>query len=175
VSEPQRPFDSARVRPLVTALDPLRRRIDYARFDAAIFSLDAVAADLGYGDVRPLPGSVAWIDRLRREGKRIAVVAAGERASAALELAGIADRVDVVASAPRASERIAGALRELGVAPARAIVVGAAPEELGAARGEGVELAIGVVRGPAAPEALRRAGAVTIVADLQELLGPAAA
>ena len=68
MSEPQRPFDSGRPRPLVTALDPLRRRIDYSRFDAAIFSLDAVAADLGYGDVRPLPGSVAWIDGLRRAG-----------------------------------------------------------------------------------------------------------
>jgi len=174
VSEPG-PFDGGRVRPLVTALDPLRRRIDLARFDAAIFSLDAVAADLGYGDVRPLPGSVAWIDRLRREGKRIGVVAAGERASAALELAGIADRVDVVASGPQASERIAGALAQLAVEPARAVVVAAAADELDAARAAGVELTIGIVRGAAAPEQLRRAGAVTIVADLQELLGPAAA
>jgi hypothetical protein len=40
---------------IVTALDVLRRQIDHDDFDAAIFALDAVAADLGYGDVRPLP------------------------------------------------------------------------------------------------------------------------
>ena len=50
------------------------------RFDAAVFSLESVVADLGYGDVRPLPGSVAWIDELRAEGKRIAVLYSGEGA-----------------------------------------------------------------------------------------------
>jgi hypothetical protein len=39
-----------------TVLDMLRTRIDHDAFDVAIFSLEAVAADLGYGDVRPLPG-----------------------------------------------------------------------------------------------------------------------
>jgi hypothetical protein len=38
----------------------LRRRIDHDAFDAAILALEAVAADLGYGDVRPLPGTVTW-------------------------------------------------------------------------------------------------------------------
>ena len=92
MSDPALPFDRGRARPLVTVLDMLRKRIDHDDFDAVIFSLGAVAADLGYGDVQPLSGSIAWIDRLRREGKRIAGQAAGERAAAALELAGIADR-----------------------------------------------------------------------------------
>jgi hypothetical protein len=92
MSDPARPFDSGRPRPVVTVLDMLRTRIDHDDFDAAVFSLGAVAADLGYGDVRPLPGSIAWIDRLRTEGKRIAVQASGERVGDALELAGIADR-----------------------------------------------------------------------------------
>ena len=95
-------------------LDVLRTRIDHDAFDAAIFSLEAVAADLGYGDVRPLPGSIAWIDRLRSERKRIAVLAAGERVAAALELAGIADRFDVVvtgAHAERARPARAGRAR----------------------------------------------------------------
>jgi beta-phosphoglucomutase-like phosphatase (HAD superfamily) len=175
VSDPARPFDSGRVRPLVTALDALRRRIDHDLFDAAIFSLDAVVADLGYGDLRALPGSVAWIDRLRGEGKRIGVTAAGERAAAALELAGIADRVDVVVTGNGPSERVACALRELAVAPDRAVIAAPSTEDLQAARADGVELTIGVARGPAKPEDLRRAGAVTIVADLQELLGPTAA
>jgi hypothetical protein len=33
-------------------------------------------------------------------------------------------------------------------------------------------LAIAVARGSATPEQLRRSGATTVVADLQELLGP---
>jgi beta-phosphoglucomutase-like phosphatase (HAD superfamily) len=137
VSDAAQPFDSGRPRPIVTVLDTLRRQIDHEAFDAAVFSLDAVAADLGYGDVRPLPGAIAWIDRLRRDDKRIAVAAAVERAEAALELAGIADRIDVVVTGSHAAAR----------------------------------LARGVARGEATPDRLRRAGAVTVVADLQELLG----
>jgi beta-phosphoglucomutase-like phosphatase (HAD superfamily) len=164
------PFDAGRVRPLVTVLDTLRRRLDYDGFDAAMFSLETVVADLGYGDVRALPGSVAWIDRLRRERKRIGGVASGEYAENALNLAGIADRADVVVAGSKADERLRRALQELDVEADRAVAVLTTPEEIGAARAEGIELAIGLARGPAKPEELRRAGAVTIVADLQELL-----
>ena len=163
-------FDTGRVRPLVTVLDTLRRRIDRDGFDAAIFSLDAVVADLGYGDLRALPGSLAWIERLRRDGKRIGVVAAGEYADNALTLAGIADRVDVVVTGPKAHERLQGALQGLALEPDRAVAVVTTPDEVGAARAAGIELAIGLARGPAKPEELRRAGTVTILADLQELL-----
>ena len=116
------PFDSGRPRPIVTALDTLRRHIDHDAFDAAVLSLDAVIADLGYGDVRALPGSVAWIDRLRAEGKRIAVVAGHERASTALDLAGVDDRIDVVVTGLHAQRRLLHALEELGVEPDRVIV-----------------------------------------------------
>jgi beta-phosphoglucomutase-like phosphatase (HAD superfamily) len=171
MSDAERPFDSGRPRPLVTVLDTLRRRIDLETFDAAVFSLEAVTADLGYGDVRPLPGTVAWIERLRHDDKRIAVAAGAERAETALELAGVADRVDVVVTGSHPSSRLARALDELGVDPERAVVVSVDPDDLEAARAAGVELAIGLARGEAAPERLRRAGAITIVADLQELLG----
>jgi beta-phosphoglucomutase-like phosphatase (HAD superfamily) len=170
MSDAAGPFDSGRPRPIVTALDMLRREIDREAFDAAILSLDAVAADLGYGDVRPLPGAVAWIDRLRADDKRIGVAAGVERAEAALDLAGIADRVDVVVTGSNAAGRLARALEDLGVEADRAVVVSVDPGELEAARAAGVELAIGVARGPASPESLRRAGAATVVADLQELL-----
>jgi beta-phosphoglucomutase-like phosphatase (HAD superfamily) len=171
MSDAARPFDSGRPRPIVTALDTLRRRIDLEAFDAAVFSLDAVAADLGYGDVRALPGTVVWIDRLRDDGKRIAVAAGVERAEAALDLAGIADRIDVVVTGSHAASRIARALEDLDADAERAVVVSVDPGELEAARAAGVELAIGLARGEASPERLRRAGAVTVVADLQELLG----
>jgi len=153
-------------------LDVLRKRIDHDTFDAAIFSLEAVAADLGYGDVRSLPGSIAWIDRLRSESKRIGVLASGERVAAALELAGIADRFDVVVTGSHLEQLVAGALDQLNVEADRAVVVGVEPSALEAARAAGVVLAIGVARGNCSPEQLRRAGADAVVADLQELLGP---
>ena len=167
-------FNPGRPRPVVTPLDLLRVRIDLEAFDAAIFALEAVAADLGYGDVRPLPGAIAWIDQLREDDKRIAVVAGGERVQHALEIAGVVDRFDVVVVGRTAAERLASAFEELGVAADRAVVVGCDPGELEAARAADVELAIGVARGAATPEQLRRAGAATVVADLQELLVPGA-
>ena len=51
--------------------------------------------------------------------------------------------------------------------------VGIEPGDLDAARAAGATLAIGVARGRCTPEQLRRAGADAVVADLQELLGPA--
>jgi HAD superfamily hydrolase (TIGR01509 family) len=166
-----RPFDASRPRPVATVLDMLRARIDHTRFDAALFTLESVAADLGYGDVRPLPGSIAWIDRLRSEGKRIALVASGERAPSALELAGIADRFDVVEAGPRDPVTLTETLAALGAEPARAVFVDVAPDGIAAARAADLQLAIAVARGPASPEALRQAGAHAVVADLQELLG----
>jgi beta-phosphoglucomutase-like phosphatase (HAD superfamily) len=172
MSDPDRQDDSGRPRPVATVLDVLRIRIDHDAFDAAIFALEAVAADLGHGDVRPLPGSIAWIDRLRNERKRIGVLASGERGAIALQLAGIADRFDVVVTGSHAERLVARAFGELAVKPDRAIVVGVEPSDLEAARAAGAALAIGVARGDCTPEQLRRAGAEAVVADLQELLGP---
>ena len=168
------PFDSGRPRPIATVLDALRRRIDHDAFDAAVFSLDAVAADLGYGDVRALPGSVAWIDRLRAEGKRIAVVAGHERAvAAALELAGIADRFDVVVTGWHAQRRLPHALEELGVEPDRADRRGRRPAATSKPRAPRRSSWRSASRAETRPRSsLRRAGADAVVADLQELLGP---
>jgi phosphoglycolate phosphatase-like HAD superfamily hydrolase len=85
-----------------------------------------------------------------------------------LELAGIADRFDVIISGSHAEERIGRALNELGVDPDRAVAVGVEADELRAARTAGV--ALGIARGSSSPEQLRRAGADAVVADLQELL-----
>ena len=100
------------------------------------------------------------------------MVASGERVAAALELAGIADRFDVVVAGSRAEQPSRGRSTSSASTPDRAVVVGVEPSDLEAARAAGVGLAIGVARGPATPEQLRRAGADTVVADLQELLGP---
>ena len=133
-------------------LDVLRRRIDHDAFDAAIFSLEAVAADLGYGDVRPLPGSIAWIDRLRGERKRIGVLASGERGAAALELAGIADRFDVVVTGSHAEQLVPRALDELDVEPGPGRRRRRRARSTSRRRARpGAALAIGVARGSPPP------------------------
>src|ERR1700759_2662437 len=111
------PFEGGRPRPIATVLDGLRARIDAERFDAAVVGLEAVAADLGYGDVRPLPGAVAWIRELREAGKKIALAGSGERARAALELAGVDELFDAVVTGPRNSGTLTQAVHELGIDP----------------------------------------------------------
>jgi beta-phosphoglucomutase-like phosphatase (HAD superfamily) len=170
---PDNPFDSGKPRPIATVLDSLRARVDAERFDAVVVSLEAVAADLGYGDVRPLPGAVAWIRELRGAGKKVALAGSGERARSALELAGIADLFDAVVTGPRNSGTLRQAAEEVGIEPDDAIAVDVAPAGIQAAKDAGFDLLIGVARNLGTPEDLRQAGADMVVADLQELLGSA--
>ena len=103
-------------------------------------------------------------------GKRILVTTPGQNDSA-LELAGIADRVDIVLCGLPAHSALAQGLDALGTEPERTIVVAATPEPLAAAAPVSPSASR---RGPDTPEQLRRAGAATVVAELQELLGPTA-
>jgi beta-phosphoglucomutase-like phosphatase (HAD superfamily) len=170
---PDNPFDSGRPRPIATVLDALRARVDAERFDAVVLSLESVVADLGYGDVRPLPGAVAWIRELRGAGKKIGLAASGERALAALELAGVSDLFDAVVTGPRSSGTLTEVATELGVDTDDAILVDVAPAGIHAGRDAGFDLLIGVARNLGTPEDLRQAGADMVIADLQELLGSA--
>ena len=164
--------DTGRPRPVPTVLDVLRTRIDHDAFDAAIFSLEAVAADLGYGDVRPLPGSIAWIDRLRSESKRIGVLASGERVAAALELAGIADR-STSSSRARASSSSSRARWTSSTSSLIGPSSSASSRATWRRRARRARYWRSASReGTCSPEQLRRAGADAVVADLQELLGP---
>ena len=165
------PFDNRRPRGVHTVLDTLRARVDHDAFDGVVFSLESVVADLGYGDVRALPGSIAWLDRLRADGMRIAVVYSGEGAERALDIAGVRDRFDVVWMGARSAETIEQVFEALGVVPDRGVVVDVDPHGLAAAREAGAHLAIALARS-APPAELRRGGAHAVVADLQELLGP---
>jgi beta-phosphoglucomutase-like phosphatase (HAD superfamily) len=170
---PDSPFDSGRPRPIATVLDALRARVDAERFDAVVLSLEAVVADLGYGDVRPLPGAVAWIRELRGAGKKIGLAASGERARAALELAGVAELFDVVVTGSRNTGTLTEVATELGVDTDDAILVDVSAAGIQAGREAGFDLLIGVARNLGTPEDLRQAGADMVVADLQELLGSA--
>lgn len=151
-------------RPIRTVLDPLRARIELDRFDAAVFELATVAADLGYGDVRALSGSVQWIDHLREAGKRTALVDGGVRGEAALTVAGLDEHFEL--SEPTLEQ----ALDALGLAADRIVAVAATAEGVAAGRRAGDHLVIAVARGLASPEQPRRAGADAVVAELHELL-----
>jgi phosphoglycolate phosphatase-like HAD superfamily hydrolase len=157
-------------RPVVTVLDLLRKRFDHADFDAVAFTLDSVVVDLGYGDVRPLPGSVKWIDKLRDDNKKIAVIGSTDRTSSALELAKLDDKVDVAVCGPHAGERLVELIEALGVEPGRMIMVGTDADDLRAAEEAGIGMDIGLARGSSTPEQLRKAGADAVLADLEELI-----
>src|ERR1700760_4893089 len=143
---PDNPFEGGRPRPIATGLAALRARIDAERFDAAVVWLEAVAADLGYGDVRPLPGAVAWIGELRGAGKKVALCASGERARAALELAGVAELFDAIVTGPRNTATLGDATAQLGVGAGDAILVDVAPAGLQAGREAKFDLLVGVAR-----------------------------
>jgi beta-phosphoglucomutase-like phosphatase (HAD superfamily) len=170
---PDNPFDSGKPRPIATVLDSLRARVDAERFDGVVVWLEAVAADLGYGDVRPLPGAIAWIRELRGGGKKVALAGSGERARAAVELAGVEELFDAIVTGPRNSGTLADAAKELEVEPGDAILVDVAPAGIQAGREAQFDLLIGVARNLGTPEDLGQAGADMVVADLQELLGSA--
>jgi len=130
--------------------------------------------------VRAYPGSLRWLEQLRSQGFRTAVVSASHHCSAVLRAAGIQSLFDTRVDGGTADElQLRGkpapdtfleAARRLGVPAPRAVVVEDAIAGVEAGRAGGFGLVIGVAR-HAAPEALRAAGADRVVADLAELLG----
>jgi alpha,alpha-trehalose phosphorylase len=129
--------------------------------------------------VRPFPGSVGWVRRLRAAGVRTAVVSSSANCAAVLRSAGIAELFDLtvdggdVASlglrGKPAPDGFLEAARRLGVAAGRSVVVEDAIAGVTAGRAGGFALVIGVSRG-VPREDLLRAGADVVVADLGELL-----
>ncbi|GGF36510.1 haloacid dehalogenase [Microbacterium sorbitolivorans] len=129
--------------------------------------------------IAPYPGSLALVIELQAAGIPVAIVSSSKNARPVLEAAGIIHRFPVIVdgvtaetkhlpSKPAPDVFLEGA-RELGVDPARTVVVedAIAGVESGVAGGFG--LVIGVDRGAGA-DALRAAGAHLIVNDLSELL-----
>src|ERR1700753_2705524 len=141
---PDSPFDGGRPRPIATVLDGLRARGDAERFCGGVIFLADVVADLGYGDVRPLPGAVAWIRELRGAGKKVGLAASGERARAALELAGVTDLFDAVVTGSRSMGTLTEVATELGVDTDDAILVDVAPAGIQAGREAGFGPLLGV-------------------------------
>jgi alpha,alpha-trehalase len=142
-------------------------------------SKDALVKEVMDRDgVEAYPTSVALVRRLREQGFKIGVVSSSHNCAAVLEVAGIADlfetRVDGVVidrmglAGKPAPDSFLEAARELGVEPARTVVVEDAISGVEAGRDGNFGLVIGVARKGDASE-LARSGAHHVVSDLGEL------
>ena len=131
------------------------------------------------GGVKPYEGSVRLVHQLRKRGLKIAVVTSSQNCAAVLRAVNLDDCFDVrvdgntiraegLAGKP-APDTFLAAARELGVAPARAVVVEDAISGIQAGCAGKFGLVIGVARKGNAAE-LRRHGAHFVVNDLGELV-----
>lgn len=134
---------------------------------------------LAGGEVDVYPGSVHWVDALRDEGVRTAVVSSSHHCAEVLRAAGLDDRFEArvdgnvidargLAGKP-APDAFLAAARELGVEPARTVVVEDAVAGVQAGRAGGFGLVVGVARHGNAAE-LAGAGGDLVVEDLGELV-----
>jgi len=129
--------------------------------------------------IKAYPSTVALIHRLREAGVRVGLMSSSKNTAMILDVAGLTDlfevRVDGVAGEelglpgkPDPAMYLETA-RQLGVAPARAVVVEDALSGVEAGRRGGFDLVIGVDRLGQA-EALREHGADVVVDDLREVV-----
>ena len=129
--------------------------------------------------VEAYQGSVQFIDQLRRDGFKVALVTSSENCTAVLKAAKLEGLFDVRVDGHMVeTQNLAGkpapdtflmAAKLLGVAPARAVVVEDAIPGVQAGRSGNFGLVIGVARKGDA-EALRHHGANMVVNDLSELV-----
>lgn len=129
--------------------------------------------------VTPYPGSVALVDALIADGRRVAVVSSSRNAVPVLAAAGLTDRfpvvVDGLVAAARhlpgkpAPDTYLDAAAQLGVPAAQAVVVEDAESGVASGRTGDFGLVVGVDRGAGA-ETLIAHGADLVVDDLAELL-----
>lgn len=125
------------------------------------------------------PGTVRWVRHLRDEGLRTAIVSASHHCREVLRAADLEELFDAHVDGQLADRRhLAGkpapdafleAAGELGVEPARAVIVEDALAGVAAGRAGGFGLVVGVARRGNAAE-LAAAGADVVVGDLTELL-----
>jgi alpha,alpha-trehalose phosphorylase len=138
-----------------------------------------VEKTLEHDSVEAFPGSVRWVEHLRDEGLRTAVVSSSTNADEVLRSAGIDGLFETTVSGTAiadldlngkpAPDGFLEAARRLDVSPHRAVVVEDALAGVTAGRAGGFGLVVGVAR-HAEPEALRSAGADLVVEDLAEML-----
>ncbi len=124
------------------------------------------------------PGVAALLRRLRQRGLRLALVSGSRNARHVLAAAGLTEAFDTILDGADAARRgLAGkpapatflaAAREIGILPARAMVLEDAASGVEAGRGGGFGLVVGV-GGSERVQELRRAGADVVVPGLGAL------
>jgi alpha,alpha-trehalose phosphorylase len=129
--------------------------------------------------VEAFAGSVRWVEQLRAEGTRTAVVSSSANSRAVLRSARIDGLFDLVVDGrdvkrlglrgKPAPDGFLEAAARLLVRPGRAVVVEDALAGVAAGRAGGFGLVVGVARS-AGPDELRAAGADIVVRDLAELV-----
>jgi HAD superfamily hydrolase (TIGR01509 family) len=131
--------------------------------------------------VAVFPTTLAFLERVKASGRRVAVISASENATAVLDAAGVLDRFDVKVDGLD-SRRLGltgkpdpaiflEAARQLGEPPPRLAVVEDALAGVEAGARGGFGLVVGVDRAGYRDELLA-AGASLVVADLGDLLDP---
>lgn len=140
---------------------------------------ELVQAVIERDGVQVFPGSVRYVDEVRRAGLRTAVVSSSANTAQVLAAAGIADRfmarIDGVVAKERrlagkpAPDMYVAAAEALGLKAAESAVFEDALAGVAAGRAGGFGFVVGVDRAGQA-DALRANGADVVVGDLHELL-----
>jgi HAD superfamily hydrolase (TIGR01509 family) len=127
--------------------------------------------------VRPFPGVRELFERIRADGKHVALASSGKESEVEhyLELLGVGELIDGMTTGDQAARSkpfpdiFAAALAQLGVSPAEAVVVGDSPFDAEAAGRLGSRV-VCVLCGGFDPEDLRHAGCSSFFRDPEDLL-----
>jgi phosphoglycolate phosphatase len=150
-----------------------------ARAQAAQLAFDlALPAAIGRSVIRPMPGAVQVIERLRAAGCRICVVTSLPRRvlDLVLDAAGLKRRVDLTVAAEDvvrgfpAPDLVLTAILQSGVAAVQDVaVVHGTSAGVEAGRRSGAGVVVGVLTGPHSAARLRAAGATSIIPSIADL------
>ncbi|MGM9470649.1 beta-phosphoglucomutase family hydrolase [Pseudarthrobacter sp. YS3] len=135
-------------------------------------------ARLGRDGVRPFPGTVALLERLRSARVPVVLATSSRNAAAVLAAAGLTDAFDLVVGGVIAGELglpgkpdpalFLEVVHRLGIPPARAVVIEDAVAGVEAARRGGFGLVVGIDRAERRAE-LEAAGTDVVLTDVSQL------
>lgn len=150
-----------------------------ARAQAAQLAFDLALPDaIGRSVIRPMPGAIQVLERLRAAGCKICVITSLPRRvlDLAIDAAGLRRRIDLTVAAedvPRgfpAPDLVLTAILRSGVAAVQDVaVVDGTSAGVEAGRRSGAGVVVGVLTGPHSAARLRAAGATSIIPSIADL------